>query len=246
MSDPTGPVRRRRIAGEGKPAAPAKKPTVPKVPARKAAAKKAALQKAAPPAPPAKSVATAKVARPPKVAEPKPAREAVDPSDRVPALLVLVAAVALVAGVVLSVLGVQHLRGGGGDDDLDSSREQAVSAAGTAAQTIFSFSSDNLPQHESASTALMTKSFAKDFEKIAPALTEVTENRKVVVKAVAREAAPLSCGDECSKDKVDVLVFLDQARLVGSSKQPTVFANRVSVSMVKTDDGWLVSNVRAL
>ncbi len=147
---------------------------------------------------------------------------------------------------MLSVLGVQHLRGGGGGDDLDSSREQAVSAAGTAAQTIFSFSSDKLPQHESASTALMTKSFAKDFEKIAPALTEVTENRKVVVKAVAREAAPLACGDECSKDKVDVLVFLDQARLVGSSKEPTVFANRVSVSMVKTDDGWLVSNIRAL
>ena len=34
MSDPTGPVRRRRIAGEGKPAVPAKKPAAPKVPAR--------------------------------------------------------------------------------------------------------------------------------------------------------------------------------------------------------------------
>ncbi len=130
--------------------------------------------------------------------------------------------------------------------DLDSSREQAVSAAGTAAQTIFSFSSDKLQQHESASTALMTKSFAKEFEKVAPALTEVTANRKIVVKAVAREAAPLSCGDECSTSKVNVLVFLDQARLVGSSKEPTVFANRVSVSMVKTDGGWLVNNVRAL
>ena len=43
-----------------------------------------------------------------------------------------------------------------------------------------------------------------------------------------------------------MLVFLDQARLVGSSKEPTVFANRVAVSMVKTDDGWLVDNIRAL
>ena len=43
-----------------------------------------------------------------------------------------------------------------------------------------------------------------------------------------------------------VLVFLDQARLVGSSKEPTVFANRIAVSMVKTDDGWLVNNIRAL
>jgi hypothetical protein len=92
----------------------------------------------------------------------------------------------------------------------------------------------------------MTPSFAKDFEKVAPALTEVTAQRKIVVKAVAREAAPLACGDECSPTKVDVLIFLDQARLVGSSKQPTVFANRISVSMVKTDGDWLVNNVRAL
>ena len=92
----------------------------------------------------------------------------------------------------------------------------------------------------------MTTSFAKDFEKVAPALSEVTADRKVQVKAVAREAAPLPCGDECSPSKVDVLVFLDQARLVGSSKQPTVFANRISVSMIKTDDGWLVNNIRAL
>ena len=243
MSDPTGPVRRRRIAGESKPAVPAKKPVVPKVPARRAAAKKAAMQKAAPPA---KSVATPTAARVPKVVAPSPARDTVDVSGGPPIWLALVVAVALVAGVLLTAFGVQHHRNGGGDDKLDSAREQAVSAAGSAAQTIFSFSSEKLQEHESASTALMTKSFAKDFEKVAPALSEVTADRKVVVKAVAREAAPLVCGDECSPSKINVLVFVDQARLVGSSKQPTVFANRISVSMVKTDDGWLVNNIRAL
>jgi Mce-associated membrane protein len=247
MSDPTGPVRRRRIAGEVKPAVPAKKPVTPKVPARKAAAKKAAMQKAAPPAaPPTKSAATPKVARPAKAPRPDRTEDGsgLDLRWFVPAVLVAVASI--VAGVLLTVNGVQHLRGGGGSDELDSAQEQAVSAAGTAAQTIFSFSSDKLPEHESASKALMTTSFAKDFAKVAPALTEVTQNRKIVVKAVAREAAPLACGDECSPTKVGVLVFLDQARLVGSSKEPTVFANRIAVSMVKTDDGWLVNNIRAL
>ena len=247
MSDPTGPVRRRRIAGEGKPAVPAKKPIAPKVPARKAAAKKAALEKAAPPAPPTKS--TPKVARAPKAATSRGDKgtergSGLDLRWFVPAVLVAVASI--VAGVLLTVNGVQHLTGGGGSDELDTAQEQAVSAAGTAAQTIFSFSSDKLPEHESASKALMTTSFAKDFAKVAPALTEVTKDRKVQVKAVAREAAPLACGDECSPTKVDVLVFLDQARLVGSSKEPTVFANRIAVSMVKTDDGWLVNNIRAL
>ena len=246
MSDPTGPARRRRIAGESKPAAPAKKPAVPQVPARKAATKKAALQKAAPPAAPqAKAVATPKVSRPPK---PAASPESSDPSARPPWWLALVAAVVLVAGVVLTVLGVQNVtgEGDGGNSDLETSQEQAVSAAGTAAETIFSFTSDKLDEHESASKALMTTAFSKDFEKVAPALTEVTANRKLQVKAVAREAAPLACGDECSSSKVNVLVFLDQARLVGSSKEPTVFANRISVSMVKTDEGWLVSDIRAL
>jgi hypothetical protein len=247
MSDPTGPARRRRIAGEGKPTVPATKRTVPKVPARKAAAKKAAMQKAAPPvAPPTKSVATPKAARPPKVTTPKPAKGSADLDLRRLIPAILVAVVAIVAGVLLTVSGIQHVRGGEGDDSLDSSRQQAVAAAGAAAQTIFSFSSDKLEEHETASKALMTPSFAKDFEKVAPALTEVTAQRKIVVKAVAREAAPLACGDECSPTKVDVLIFLDQARLVGSSKQPTVFANRISVSMVKTDGDWLVNNVRAL
>jgi hypothetical protein len=247
MTDPTGPTRRRRIAGEGKPAAPAAKPIVPKVPARKAAAKKAAMQKSAPPAvPPTKSVATPKAARPPKPVAPSATQDRAEVRNAAPIWLVLVAAVSIIAGVLLTVFGVQHLRSGGGDDSLDDSRQQAVSAASSAAQTIFSFSSDKLDEHESASKALMTSSFAKDFEKVAPALSEVTAQRKIQVKAVAREAAPLACGDECSPNKVTVLVFLDQARLVGSSKEPTVFANRISVSMVKTDGGWLVNNVRAL
>lgn len=247
MSDPTGPVRRRRIAGEGKPAVPAKKPVAPKVPARKAAAKKAAIQKAAPPAPPTRTAP--KVARPGKAstsrADTGPERGlGLDLRWFVPGVLVAVASI--VAGVLLTVNGVQHRNGGGGSDELDTAQDQAVSAAGTAAQTIFSFSSDKLEEHESASKALMTDAFAKDFAKVAPALTEVTKDRKIVVKAVAREAAPLACGDECSPTKVRVLVFLDQARLVGSSKEPTVFGNRIAVSMVKTDGGWLVSNIRAL
>ena len=247
MSDSTGPVRRRRIAGESKPAAPAKKPVTKKVPARKAAATKAATQKpVAPPAAP-KSIATPKVARPPKPTVTSPADDsshgsALDLRWIAPAVIVAVAV--LVLGVVLVVKGVSHARGGG--DDLDASREQASAAAGSAVETVFTYRYDKLDEHLSASTALMTKSFAKTFEKYEPALTELAPQRKVQLRSVAREAAALPCGDECSPDNVKVLVFYDQVRLLGSSKTPTVFSNRASVSMVKTDDGWLVNDIRAL
>ena len=76
--------------------------------------------------------------------------------------------------------------------------------------------------------------------------TELAPQRKIVVQAAAREAAALPCGDECSTSKAEVLVFVDQARLVGDATQPTVFANRIKVSMVKGSDGWRVANIRAL
>lgn len=244
MSDSNGPVRRRRIAGESKPEAPVKKATSKKVTSKKAAP----VKKAAPTAktmPTRKPVATAAIARP---APP-------DPSTRVapgttPGLqlrrfipAIVGATAVLVAGIVLLVLG---LTGGSGDDGLDESRKQATAAAGTAAETIFSFKYNELDEHLSSSKAVMTPSFAKDFDAIAPALTDLAPQRKIVVEAVTREAAPLACGDECSASKVNVLVFVDQARLVGGSDEPTVFANRISVSMVKSDDGWLVDDIRAL
>jgi Mce-associated membrane protein len=293
VSDAGGPVRRRRIAGESGPAAPAKKaadqrPTAKKPPTvKKAASKKAAVDqptvkkaaskkvtskkataepaaaapaplsnKAAPSQPASKPVVrTSPVTRPippvatptTKASEPEADRPAGSrPSRRdllwlVPATLL--AAAALVVGVFLVVNPPGSADSGA---ELESSRRQASSAAAGAAETIFTFRYDQLDEHLEASKALMTPAFAKEFDKIAPALTELAPQRNIVVQAVSRESAALPCGDECSSTKADVLVFVDQARLIGDSTEPTVFANRIKVSMVKGDDGWLVSNIRAL
>lgn len=244
MSDSNGPVRRRRIAGESGPAAP------PKPVVKRAAARKAPVVKA-PAAKPA--VAKPTVAKPvvakPVVPETADAADAVRPRRSGPTrrdLLWLVpSTLVALAALVLGTLAVVN-HSGSDKGDLDSSRRQASSAAATAAETIFSFRFDQLDDHLKASKALMTPAFAKDFDKIAPALTELAPQRKIVVQAVTREAAALPCGDDCSPTSADVLVFVDQARLVGDSKSPTVFANRIKVSMVKKSDGWLVSNIRAL
>ena len=243
MSDPTGPARRRRIAGEGKPAAPTAKPSARKVPARAAAAKKAAAQRPAAAAPPtAKSAPTVKAPRPAKAPKPVSARRS-NPDLRwsVPATLVAVAV--LVAGVVLTVQGVRHVQGAG--DRLDKAREQATAAAASAVETVFTYKYTELDKHLSSSTAIMTPSFAKTFKKYEPALQDAAQQRSVQMQSVVGEAAAMPCGDECSTTKMDVLVFYDQARLTSESKTPAVFSNRASVSMVKTADGWLVDDIRA-
>jgi Mce-associated membrane protein len=258
VSDTNGPVRRRRIAGESGPAAPAKKPVTRRAVARQALAAKAPTAKApvakAPDAktPVAKvSVARATTATKPSVAK-APAAGAASSPERtrsgpgrrdwlwlVPAVLVAVASIVAGTFLVLNQLGSD-------DADIEASGRQASSAAGTAAETIFSFRYDQLDQHLKESKALMTPAFAKEFDKIAPALTELAPQRKIVVEAVTRESAAMPCGDDCSATAADVLVFVDQARLVGDSTTPTVFANRIKVSMVKKADGWVVSNIRAL
>jgi len=236
-----GPSRRRRIAGEGKAAVPAKKAAVvrkaPAVLAKKAIpsnrpVKKVDLNKLPPPpAPktPPKSVEPPRWARPPRG----------ELRWLVPAALATVAV--LVLGSLLVVRGISHRSGG-----TDSSNSQATTAARAAAETIFSFRYDKLPAHLSASKKTMTKSFAKDFDKIAPALTELAPQRKIVVQAVTREAAAIDCGSTCSSTKANILMFVDQARLVGGSGEPTVFGNRITVSMVKQGNTWLVSDIRAL
>lgn len=241
MSDPSGPARRRRIAGEGKPAVPAAKPSARKVPARAAAAKKAATQKATV-APPAKAAPTVKATRPPKVAKPASAKRS-NPDLRWMVPAALVAAIVLVLGVVLTFQGVKHVRGAG--DRLDDARDQATAAAASAVETVFTYKYNDLDKHLSASTAIMTPSFAKTFKKYEPALQEAAQQRSVQMQSVVGDAAALPCGDDCSTTKMDVLVFYDQARLTSDSKTPSVFSNRASVSMVKTDDGWLVDDIRA-
>lgn len=259
-SQPPQPPRRRRIAGESKPAPPA--------PAKPAAKRKPA--KAAKPAPAAKAPKPAPVAKPAKVAKPvaKPARPktkpapAVEPetvdaitipaepgesSRRLPSLpflgLVAVAVAAVVFGVVFGIRGWNDWQDSHG---IVEAHDKAASTASSAAETIFSYEYDKLDDHMDDAKATMTSSFAKKFESISPALNDLAPQRKIQVKASTRDAAAVDCGTTCDPDRAEVLVFIDQARLADGSKEPTVFANRITMSMVKHDGTWLVDDIKAL
>lgn len=264
MSTPNGPSRRRRIAGEGAPTVtppgtkrnivpkPAKKKAADKAPAPKIAAKRAPVGKAPVVKEPARLVDT-------PVADTKRVRaESAPTTAKVPkvpfnrpsrtnliglAPFILVAVAALVFGVVFGVKGVKDYQA---DRGIGAASTKATSAAGTAAETIFTYQYNKLDAHLKESKKLMTPKFQKEFESIAPALSDLAPQRKIVVLSKVRNAAAVECGGNCSPDKASVLVFLDQARLVGDSTTPTVFGNRIVVDMVKSHGKWLVSNILAL
>lgn len=192
---------------------------------------------------------TTRPARPTPVRREKPATAAATSgSDGVTwsrplVAIAVLAAAAVVFGVVGVVLGVDTWRGSRG---IDGAQDAATEAAASSVGEIFSYDYTDVKGHLADAQKLMTPSFAKKFETISPALDELAPQRKIQVKAESREAAAVPCGDDCDKNDVTVLVFFDQARLADGSKTPTVFGNRVAVSMVKDGGDWLVDDIRAL
>ncbi|WP_375002188.1 hypothetical protein [Aeromicrobium sp. CTD01-1L150] len=158
------------------------------------------------------------------------------------ALAVLVVVLALVFAVVASYWAVQKIRGGAG---LEAAQAEAAAAASTASEQILGYRYDRLDEHLENAQALMTDDFAEEFESISPALDDLAPQRQIVVEATARDAAAMPCGGDCSRDAVDVLVFIDQARVADGDDEPTVFGNRIALSMVKSGGDWLVDDIEA-
>ena len=245
MSTPQ-PPRRRRIAGESKPGAPAPKTSVVKRTAKlRPTSKTEPPKKTSTPKPPAPEAPPRPAASetPAPAAEPRTRRFSVPRvSGRLGALLALTLA-AVVFGAVFGARGFTEWRDANG---IVEAHEKAATTAAPAGETIFTYQYNQLDDHLKDAKAIMTPSFAKKFESIAPALQDLAPQRKIQVKATVRNAAAIECGDKCRADRATVLVFIDQARVADGAKEPTVFGNRIELMMVERDGRWLVDNIKAL
>ena len=237
MSTPDKPPRR-WIAGEAAPgAAQISKKSIKKRlgnPITRAAAKEpvAPVGKQGPaPKPPREKVARMRMQRPPTSAW------------KWLAPVVALTIAALIFGGVVGVPGLVEVRE---QRAVVNPNPDPAVEAGKAAAVIFTFRYDKLDDHVKDSKALMTPKFQKDFEKIAPALTELAPQRQIVVQAESRNAAILQCGNDCDATTASILVFVDQARVTGEDKTPTVFANRIVMHMVQENGDWLVNDIDAL
>jgi Mce-associated membrane protein len=242
------PPRRRRIAGESKPGVTAPKPSVKKgaklrPTSRTKTPKSSPPPKAPAPKPPAPEARPTAPETPPEAAVSRTRRFMVPRvSGRLGSLVALTVA-ALVFGAVFGVRGFLEWRGGSG---VVEAHEKAATAAASAGETIFTYQYNQLDEHLKDSKAIMTPTFAKKFESIAPALQDLAPQRKIQVKATVRNAAAKECGDSCRADRATVLVFIDQARVADDAEKPTVFGNRIELNMVERDGRWLVNEIKAL
>lgn len=252
MSTTPPPKKRRRIAGEAKPgrAADAGVSKTSKFGSatKKAAAKnplvKASLKEDA--ADREKSPAGALPRAPKRTDGPKPPAGAAGQGLRSLSASAWALIALTVASLVFAASGivgaVYHHR----SEDAAVVRSDAADAASAAAEKIFSYRWNTLSKDLATGRTYMTPAFAKKYKSIAPALLKLAPQRRIQLKAVTRDAATLECGDACVESRARVLVFIDQARVADGSDQPTVFGNRMVMSMVKRNGKWLVANITAL
>jgi Mce-associated membrane protein len=117
----------------------------------------------------------------------------------------------------------------------------AVEAAARSTEEILSTTYTDYDKQIDEASAKMTDTFAKEYRETAEGIRDefIEKRTKLQVKAVAEGVA------QASPDQVQALLFLNQyVEKVEDGKPRTAYAQyRALVTVVRTDHGWLVSDI---
>jgi Mce-associated membrane protein len=164
------------------------------------------------------------------------------PDRRTLAWFVPLCVVAVVAAGLAVGFGIRELRA---DDEQEQvqAREDAVAPAGQAAEALLSFRYDTLDEELQSERDLMTDAYAEEFLNVFPdQALDLTTQEQATVESTVLAAAPLECGEECSTDTVDVLIFVNTESTVAGAA-PEVSPNRAVMTMERDGNTWLVGGI---
>jgi Mce-associated membrane protein len=150
----------------------------------------------------------------------------------------LLAALALVLATVNGVLLVLDRQAAAdtkaGDD--------ALVAARTAAETLFSYDYRSIDDNIAAGKKVVTGTLASDYSATSAIVKPAAVDTKAIVKATVSDAAVVSA----ASDKVVVLLYLNQATQSKTVQGTKVDMNRVRMTMVPTGGDWKISRAEPL
>jgi Mce-associated membrane protein len=143
----------------------------------------------------------------------------------------LVATVLVVAGVLVSKPS---------DAAVESDTQAAQSAAERAIVPLLSYDAHHLSRSAAAATPYLTDDYRAQYDKLFAVIRQNAPRTGTVVRAKYVALGIVRSGT----DRVDVLVFVDQAtRNKQHPKVPVVYKNQVTVSMAKVGGEWLVDGL---
>jgi Mce-associated membrane protein len=153
-------------------------------------------------------------------------------------LLAALGAVAVVLAVASGVLFWQDSRASA----TVTASEDAVAAARTGAETLFSYDYRTIDANLAAGQKVVAGSLAKDYADTTKVVKPTAVANKAVVKATVSQAGVVSA----SPDQVVVLLYLNQATQNTKIQGTRMDMNRVRVTMEKVDGDWKIVRAEPL
>ena len=142
---------------------------------------------------------------------------------------------ALVAGLTVYLLNQPS------EEDVAASVASARGAAERAVVPLLSYDYRELDQTEQAAHDVMTSDYRERYDQLFAVIEENAPSTRTVVRAEMVAAAVVRADD--AGDRVEVLVFVDQARTNRAESEPEVFRNQARLTMQRVDGEWLVDDV---
>jgi Mce-associated membrane protein len=228
---PTTTTRRRRIAGERRPATeqvtgPAEAPTTA----------------ARPTAGAAEDVGRTAQTPPPSDADPTPERAPRRPVGRWQLVVLAVIAavlVALAAGPVVPGVGIAAIRQNAEHDAVAAASRAAPAAAERAAAAILAYDHEALEADRDNAARFMTGDYRKEYLDTFGLVLDNAPKVKAVVEAEVRASGVV----HADADRVDVLLFVNQTTTSTANDEPQTALNRVRMTMQEQDGTWLVDDI---
>ena len=142
---------------------------------------------------------------------------------------------ALVAGLTVYLLNQPS------EEDVTASVAGARGAAERAVVPLLSYDYRDLDGTEQAAHDVMTSDYRERYDQLFAVIEENAPSTRTVVQAEMVAAAVVRA--DAAGDRVEILVFVDQARTNRAEGEPEVFRNQARLTMQRVDGEWLVDDV---
>lgn len=168
------------------------------------------------------------------------------PSGRsVPSWALAILAVLTVAALIVAGLfWWQHHQQGA----IDDARQEAPAAAERALPAVLAYDYRHLDADRDRAARFLTTKYRKEyittFDKLIASPGKGQPGPAEKVKAVVTANVVGTSVVDAEKDVAQVLVFVNQVTKKGKA-DPVIAQNRVSLTMVKSDNSWLIDNIKS-
>ena len=122
---------------------------------------------------------------------------------------------------------------------VEDATSSAQSAAEQAIEPLLSYDHKTLEADQKRAQGYLTADYGKDYDKLFGVIADNAPSTQTKVVADAFASAIVRSG----KERVDVLIFVDQLTTNKVTPQPTTYKNQVTVTMQKVGDDWLIDDL---